>query len=273
MPKDVYLRGEITNWSCNENYHFQLIEGTGIYTLSLPLLEGEFKIADLNFDAVDYGCAPFVPGEKVEVDYDESFLCLYRTGNFRAQRLENVILEFDHTNIAKPILRIRHTETYNPPAPDLSKPSSYYLRGELHGFEWNAREEFRFKTTEVEGVYSLSVDELYGEFKITNHDWSENYGASTFTIGSPISLLSGGANINSGHIVNAKLTLDLRDRSNPFLLVDGAVCDDPTFPSGIYLIGKMYGSQGEPFSLLNSDTPPDPRSILLISLHYMNHSE
>lgn len=246
MPTEVYLRGEDTGWGCNEKYRFTLIEGTGIYTLSLPSLKGEFKIADRNFDEVNYGCAPFVPREKVLVQPGETQLCLYHGDNFVSPQLQDVTVEFDHTNIAKPLLRIYPTADYVAPEPDLSKPSQFYLRGDLHGYAWEPVEDYRFKTTAIDDVYTLTVGELYGNFKISNADWSINYGASSgFKLGDAISLDFGGKDIQSKHIVDATLTLDLRNTSGPLLTVDGTISADPTLPSGIYIIGKMYGSQGE----------------------------
>lgn len=250
MPTDVYLRGEMTGWNCDEDYHFTLIEGTAVYTLSLPLLKGEFKIADGSFRDVNYGCAPFVPREKVKIAIGNPEICLYQGANFIAPELKDVTIEFDHTNISKPILRVYKTKDYVAPLPDLSRPSSYFLRGDFHGFNWAARDEFRFRTTEVNGVYSLYLDELYGNFKISNDDWSENYGASEFKLGESIPLICGGENIPSKHIVNALVTLDLRIPLNPLLIVEGSISDDPSIPSGIYIIGKMYGSCGAPEPIL-----------------------
>lgn len=48
-----------------------------------------------------------------------------------------------------------------------------YLRGKLNG--WNVDENYRF--TVVDGVYTLHVDNLDDEFKISNSDWTFNYGA------------------------------------------------------------------------------------------------
>ena len=54
---------------------------------------------------------------------------------------------------------------YAAPFPDL------YLRGSFNG--WSAPEEYRFSHN-AQGVYSLHVDRLDGEFKIADADWGEH---------------------------------------------------------------------------------------------------
>lgn len=53
---DLYLRGEITDWEARIEYRFE-DNGNGIFVLTVPHLEGEFKIAGPEWDAgnVDFG--------------------------------------------------------------------------------------------------------------------------------------------------------------------------------------------------------------------------
>lgn len=50
-----------------------------------------------------------------------------------------------------------------------------YLRGELSGGTWGVEENLRFENNE--GVYTLHLDELHGQFKIADAEWSA---ATTF---------------------------------------------------------------------------------------------
>lgn len=54
-----------------------------------------------------------------------------------------------------------------------------YLRGAISGSDWPAVEKYKF--TENNGVYTLKVDQLSGEFKIADATWSssDNYGAGS----------------------------------------------------------------------------------------------
>lgn len=50
-----------------------------------------------------------------------------------------------------------------------------YLRGSFGGHNWECDDNYKF--TRSDNLYSLTVDELDGEFKISGTDWKKNYGA------------------------------------------------------------------------------------------------
>lgn len=53
----------------------------------------------------------------------------------------------------------------------------FYVRGNLGGSNWAAEERFKF--TRQGDVYSISLDALDGEFKISDDDWKINFGAAS----------------------------------------------------------------------------------------------
>ena len=66
-----------------------------------------------------------------------------------------------------------------------------YLRGEITGGSWDVNEQYRFENTD--GVYTLHLDELHGQFKIADDNWNPatTYGASASGDGE-VAVLSGG---------------------------------------------------------------------------------
>ena len=60
--------------------------------------------------------------------------------------------------------------------PALYAGPTVYLRGDVSGF-WGVNDTYRF-TEQSEGVYTLHIESLYGEFKIATSDWSTvDYGS------------------------------------------------------------------------------------------------
>ena len=60
--------------------------------------------------------------------------------------------------------------------PALYAGPTVYLRGDVSG-SWGISDTYRF-TEQSEGVYTLHVESLYGEFKIATGDWSTvDYGS------------------------------------------------------------------------------------------------
>lgn len=95
MPR-IYLRGSMTEWKVQDKYEFKR-EGT-LYTLTIDasnaLPDGEFKIADSNWEAVDFG------GESkgIYVDEEATKLVLVRAGqNLCTRGMSNVTISFKYT--------------------------------------------------------------------------------------------------------------------------------------------------------------------------------
>ena len=239
LPEAVYLMGEMGGWQPRDEYRFARIDGQPVYTLKVASLDGAFKIADPTWTEVNFGGCDYALSSECKVDFGD-FPCVRIGRNFVADKLRDVVLTFDFSSAVTPVLRIEHAADYEPPVADSAEPSAYYLRGSLHGFNWECREQFRFMKTDREGVFMLELPELYGDFKISNEDWSENFGCSALCVGSPVTLVPGGQNMHIATVRDAVLTLDLSDAANPTLTIVGDDTPVATEPSGIYLQGDMH---------------------------------
>lgn len=87
----------------------------------------------------------------------------------------------------------------------------FYLRGAELGSNWDTYDQYRFVR---EGEhYSISLDKLNGKFKISNSDWTRNYGASG---GSELSISSSvvvyahadGPDFVAGNLENITISFD-----------------------------------------------------------------
>ena len=155
---NVYVRGDINGWGVSENYKFKPTSDEDILYLTLPRMSGEFKIADENWDKMDFGGAPF-----------------------SAESMTDVALVLDCHSIYSPLLTVMPVSEFRVADYACPEMSEYYLRGELHGYNWKCVPEYRFeKTAELE-VYRLSIDELYGNFRIGDEEQTTDFGAARVT--------------------------------------------------------------------------------------------
>ena len=93
-----------------------------------------------------------------------------------------------------------------------------YLRGAKIGAEgqWNAIEQYRFNR---EGsTYTLHLDNLDGEFKIANDDWSYDFGADADENGkvvisslATVTAVKGGKNFGCPGVTDITITFDYTD--------------------------------------------------------------
>jgi hypothetical protein len=109
-----------------------------------------------------------------------------------------------------------------------------YLRGGISS--WNATDEYKF--TENNGVYTLTVAELSGEFKIADASWSNeaNFGGATdIEIGTSYTLSDGGSNctLKESAIADATITFTLATKE---LVVTGAAAEKNY---ELYLLGDL----------------------------------
>lgn len=119
-----------------------------------------------------------------------------------------------------------------------------FLRGSING--WEPKDEYRFVYSGENGVFTLNIPELSGEFKLSDSDWSFNkgYGMSPkiFPIGSVNELTDGGANILvDGRLVNVTLTLDAENNTLKIIGEDGQEGPDEYADMEIYLRGELNG--------------------------------
>ena len=113
-----------------------------------------------------------------------------------------------------------------------------YLRGDISGSGWPAVEKYKF--TENNGVYTLNLDELSGQFKIADSGWTTpngNWGGGAqVEVGGTYTLVSNGGNmsVKGGLIKNCTLTFTLSSKQ---LKVTGqAVANSYSL---VYLVGDF----------------------------------
>ncbi len=86
---DIYLRGAMTdNWSALDEYRFAR-EGN-LYSLHLDRLDGEFKIADADWDVADFGS----PSGVMTIAHNSSFELAGKGSNLKADNLTDITLKF-----------------------------------------------------------------------------------------------------------------------------------------------------------------------------------
>jgi len=150
-----YLRGLDGNWDALDKYKFD--ENSGIYTLYLDNLKSgtKFKIATADW-SLQFG------SKTAELQFDAPMVCVAGDGNdIPTANVAGVTLVFDYTDASEPRLTA---------VPDL------YLAGQFNNWS-NTDSSKKFKR---EGdIYTLSVSELSGEFRIAagiTPDWTVEYG-------------------------------------------------------------------------------------------------
>ncbi len=85
---DIYLRGACNGWGVDDNYKFSR-EGN-LYTLSVPYLDGEFKIADSSWGEVDFGAQ----NRGDALSHDASLTLKKKGENILSYSLSNVNISF-----------------------------------------------------------------------------------------------------------------------------------------------------------------------------------
>lgn len=241
IDRAIYLRGAINNWAAKDIYRFRPTSDPDVVYLCLNHLEGEFKIADTDWSKYNFGGANHVSSEKLKVGPGE-YQCVGGGANFLADKLDDITLVFNNHTSYSPVLTIIKTADFNLEDYKAIEKTPFYLIGDLHGLNWDVEECYRFISTFSPGIYSLQVEELYGNFKIADVAQSLRYGGVEYTSGSWLNLVSGGGNIETPHLVNATLTLDTNPSSGPRLQISGTPYSGTTLPSGIYLMSKMNDS-------------------------------
>lgn len=156
-------------------------------------------------------------------------------------------------------------------APSIAKaeiPGDVYLKGTQNG--WASDQKYKFQPTSDPDVVYLHIDQLDGEFKIADDDWSViNYGGSGY-LGETMEVTTGtyravyrAKNFNSSGLKNVTFIFDFHHQYAPSLIVvptESFKQSDYEFPvdvieeydveeepgmerSGIYLMSEMSDSR------------------------------
>lgn len=91
----------------------------------------------------------------------------------------------------------------------------FYVKGQMTGPQWDVNEDYRF--TRSGSTYSIHLDELNGQFKIADAEWSAgcDFGAPvphpdiyTITKSEIINSLAAGGNLNADNLTDVDITFD-----------------------------------------------------------------
>lgn len=232
---EVYLKGEVNNWSDNANWQFES-HGAGVYTLekAFQASQGQFKItansywyglpADSEPATLQYGTTTLGDGKNMVLP----------TGTF-ASKMSFYVKEDGTTSIS---------------VEEGVLIEGIFLRGTINN--WNAEEAYKF--TEVsENVYELHDIRLQGFFKIADAQWAKhNYGS---TDGANIKVGFNNYVTNSGDSKNFTLNgtyqcslikLDISG-SSPILTIIGEATT-----SGIFVATDALGNNNEEWEFIDN---------------------
>lgn len=112
---------------------------------------------------------------------------------------------------------------------------NFYLRGEFSNDGWGVHEEYKFQR---EGdKYSINVASLNGQFKISNEDWTINFGSSTgnketISLGGAIEGKSNGPNFIADNLENVNISFTYAEGSGTAILIFTVKEKDVTGLSG-----------------------------------------
>lgn len=162
---DLYIRGGNLGWTtadCKEVNKFT-DNGNGTYTITVETLESGFKIADNAWGNNNWGSA-----KDCVLDQDYTLTNSSGSENITIKDKaiwSNVTITF---NINTGVMRA----TGQAVAKDWSTVT-LYLRGTLN--EWNSYTDAH-KFTYADGIFSLSLPSLTGEFKVGDANWGDQFG-------------------------------------------------------------------------------------------------
>ncbi len=218
----VFLSCAENNWWSNHpDYRFT--ENGTTYTLHLASLPSEFKVVTAGWEYQFGMSGAFV--------FDKPMTCTNGWGsNFTlpdgVTAVAGATLTLDIANLAAPTLTVM---------PDL------YLAGEVTGWS-NTKEGYRF--AEKDGIYSLALKELTGEFRIaggTTPEWLVKFGgAKNMTKGNTYNIAANSddnMSLASGSTSNVLLSFD---KANRTLAV--ADINTESFSEGLYLALEIDGT-------------------------------
>ncbi|MGB3724973.1 MAG: pullulanase-type alpha-1,6-glucosidase, partial [Glaciecola sp.] len=180
----IYVRGGMNGWNATDPMSY---EGSGVYEVVFELSAGEevqFKVADGNYDIVNYGSndGALVEGEATTLVYNAGNLAFTPdTDGYYAFTLN--ALDSDN-----PILTVANDATFDFPI---------YVRGGMNG--WNATDELEYIGLDTYSVaFDLAAEEV--QFKVADFNYDAINGgtvegADPLTVGNNFALSQGGGNI------------------------------------------------------------------------------
>lgn len=196
LPTGIYLRGGMNDWGAVAAWEFLTTDAAGIYYLESVTIPGEteFKVADANWAAINFGGTT---GEVTTIEAGKPFELNTDPANGGPGNLK-----FDKNFTGRVTLTVKgasYTILFEPAEPDTpDQPTGVYVRGDMNG--WGAEAAWEFMTSDVKNVwYVKNVTIAAGQgFKVADADWGAvnlGGGEDALEIGKAYALVSGGNNI------------------------------------------------------------------------------
>lgn len=160
--RTVYVRGSMNGWEATDALAY---DGQGIYVASMDLTAGEYnyKVADIDYDAVNFGSngTASAVGDYVALESpgNDITITIPTDGTY--------IFNFDASDLAAPIMSVFESGMYG--------ETGLFIRGNYNG--WGADEAMEFDGS---FTYSQSLELTAGDmiFKVADADWADvNKGA------------------------------------------------------------------------------------------------
>lgn len=207
---EIFLRGTQNTWNTS---NMLMPRPDGKYSITLPSLMDEFKIASADFSTVNYG------GDGVTQFKANT---LYHLVSGIGGKNISVYGEIkDVTIIFDPVEQTLYAEGTQIEPVEETLPS-FYFRGDLN--TWATDTEFK---KEESGLYTVKIPLLTGRFKVADAKFKViNLGGDNVTLaepGVPYKLVPGGKNITMARDVrNALIEVDL-DKNSMLIKEDSLV--------------------------------------------------
>ena len=159
----IYMRGDMNSWGSPDAWKFSTVDGVVYELKNVTITSSQnFKIADANWGNVNYGGATNM---KVNTEY----LLSYNSNTnckLAANFTGNVIFNLDTKKV------VFDDGNYNPnPGPAYKEA---YLVGANYG-DWSVSADYKM-STEDGVVYTITVPNLSGEWKIWDGSWNWSWG-------------------------------------------------------------------------------------------------
>ena len=179
-----WLSGAYNSWSTSDSNTAFTDNGDGTHTLTMAEFYGEFKIITSG-GGTWYGCTTTTLS--LDTDYTLSTSGSNMTLPSSTDTYTNVVftVTVSGSTLTLKVSAGGSTET----------ATSYFLSGAYNSWISSIDSNYTFTSTSTDGVYTLSLSEFYGEFKIVTSPGSAWYGYGTIALDTEYTITTSGGNI------------------------------------------------------------------------------
>ena len=180
-----WLSGAYNSWSTANSDAYAFTDNSdGTHTLTLDEFYGEFKIITSG-GGTWYGCTT------TTLSLDTEYTLSTSGSNMTLPSSTDT-----YTNVTFTVTVSGSSITLKVSAGgSTTTATSYYLSGAINSWISSIDSNYTFTSTSTDGVYTLTLSEFYGEFKIVTSPGSAWYGYGTIALDTEYSLSTSGGNI------------------------------------------------------------------------------